>query len=363
MTSPLSAVSKNECRPGNHTLQSIAAPAAEDLKKTQQLYEETVLRSSEREYMQELLTGEGGSYIPAEFRSETASRIAGHLLQSEGKWIRATLCLLAARACGTGGESARRVAVAVELIHLATLIHDDVIDQAPIRRGIASVAGGWGNSVSVLLGDFLFSKAFKLLLSSGSVPSQKLLTLATGQMCLGEIKQLRYSTEADYKEKDYLEMIENKTASLMAAATASGAHLAGMDNEVAEQLHGYGHALGMAFQITDDVLDYTASTAALGKERGGDLRNGKVTLPLIHLYENDEKARRLAGGDGNGSPKTETVLRAMRENGSIEYAYAVGQRYGERAKECLSRVREAVGPSEALSSLCRLVDFVLNRTR
>ena len=363
MTSPASAASKEERPCAPLTLESITAPIAEDLRLTQILYEETILATAERRYIQALLGGEGGAYIPEAFRVETADQIARHLLRGEGKWIRAVVCLLGAKACGASGPAVRQVAVAVEVVHLATLVHDDVIDQAPIRRGIQSVSDGWGNSVSVLLGDFLFSKAFKLLLASGSVAAQTLLTVATGQMCLGEIKQLCYATDAEFKERDYLEMIENKTASLMAAASAAGGHFSGLPDEITEKVHGYGHALGMAFQITDDVLDYTASSSILGKERCGDLRNGKVTLPLIHLYEHNPAARAIVENNLPMEEKSQQLLEWMSEVGSIDYAYSVGRRYGDRAKAFLDEIKMEIGDSESLASLVHLVDFILNRNR
>lgn len=345
-------------------IDSIFQPIADELEQTKALYESTVLQTSERNYFHRLLCGEEEEFIPGEFRVEIAEQIAKHLMQSPGKWIRAALVLLSAKACGASNPCARQLAVAVEILHIATLVHDDIIDQAPMRRGVESVQAAWGNSIAVLMGDFLYSKAFKLLLASGSVAAQALLTRASGQMCLGEIKQLRFSGQNRMNERDYLEMIDNKTASLMSAAAASGGHASGISEEMAECLHKYGHCIGMAFQITDDILDYTAATDTLGKEQGGDLRSGKATLPLIHLFRNDGKtAQSILNSSAPIERKTQEMLALMKQMGSIEYAYSVGRRYGDRAKECLKILKAETGPSESLNSLHSLVDFILIRNR
>ncbi len=344
-------------------LDDLYKPIEEQLSLTQSLYNDTVLQSAERNYIHQLLSEEE-SIVQKEYRVDIADKIAEHLLQSRGKWIRASMVLLCAKACGVESIDVRQLAVAVELVHLATLIHDDIIDQADIRRGIASVQCGWGNSIAVLMGDFLYSKAFKLLLSSDSIKAQTLLAKATGQMCLGEIKQLRFNGNGAMTEPDYLEMIENKTASLMSAATASGGVIGGLSDEMVERLHEYGHAVGMAFQIADDILDYTSSTSELGKEQGGDLRNGKTTLPLIHLFQKDgENAHSILNSNGSIEHKTEQILSLMEEFGSIKYAYEVGQKYGSLAKKNLQAIKSVAGESEALTSLTNLVDFVLNRKR
>ncbi|MBN2326873.1 MAG: polyprenyl synthetase family protein [Candidatus Omnitrophica bacterium] len=345
-------------------LESIFQPVADELELTKSLYKKTVLQTAERNYIHRLLSGEEESYIPQEYRVEIADKVATHLLQSQGKWIRAAIVLLSAKSCGVSSEAARQLAVAVESVHLATLVHDDIIDQAAMRRGVESVQAVWGNSVAVLIGDFLLSKAFKLLLASASVHAQKLLTHATGQMCLGEIKQLRSSGRDGMAEQDYLEMIENKTASLMAAAAASGGRLGDISTRSVECLHAYGHSVGMAFQIADDILDYTASSITLGKEKGGDLRNGKATLPLIHLFQNDGKnVHSILSSPISDEQKIQAMLALMKEMGSIDYAYKVGRRYGERAKENLKTIEREIGASDSLNSLYALVDFVLTRKR
>ncbi len=363
MSSIASAFMNKELTPVEDSLKSIFKPIAEQLEFTQTLYNETVLATTERNYLEHLLYGESESFIPKEFRVPIADRIASHLLLTQGKWIRSALVLLSAGACGIKSEPVRQVAVAVELVHLATLIHDDIIDEAAMRRGVPSVPANWGNSIAVLMGDFLLSKAFKLLLASKSIPSQTFLTRATGQMCLGEIKQLRNSQLKNPQEKEYLEMIENKTASLMSAATASGGHLGELEENHIESFHTYGHAVGMAFQITDDVLDYTSSTSTLGKEQGGDLRNGKVTLPLIHLLQNHPTAKELVENTEHLSDQSDRLYQLMIDFGSFEYAYSVGRKYGEKAHKALNRLENSIEPSNCLISLHDLVDFILARRR
>lgn len=341
-------------------LELILSPIVHELNLTQELYRETILASAERSYFQEIIHG-AGNYVPDEFRVEIADQVAKHLLQTEGKWIRSALCLLSASACGKNGLQVHQVAVAVELVHLATLIHDDIIDQAPMRRGMQSVAGAWGNSVSVLMGDFLYSKAFRLLLASQSIPAQNIITQATGQMCLGEIKQLCFATDSNFNETGYLEMIENKTASLMAAACAAGAEFSPLEDTEIQKFHEYGHSLGMVFQITDDVLDYTSATDILGKEKCGDLRNGKVTLPLIHLFSQNGAVKDIVTSNEPVEDKSKKLIEAMYEHGSIEYAYSIGERYGEKAHRCLDHVKAFTGDSPSLQSLHQLVDFILSR--
>ncbi len=344
------------------TLEDIFEPISGHLTQTKKLYKSIVQNSAEKNYIHTLLSGYNESYIPEEFRVSVADRISHHLLQSDGKWIRASLVLLTADACGKCDEAASQVAVAVELLHLATLIHDDIIDEASLRRGVGSIPGQWGNSIAVLYGDFLFCKALKLLLESGSVGSQRLLIQAAEQMCLGEIKELIITEDRCYEERDYLEMIENKTASLMAAACASGGELGRLSEEHIEYLHEYGLSLGMAFQITDDVLDYTASTSILGKEQGWDLRNGKNTLPLIHLNNvKGSTVKMILEREESIDEKANQLLELMRHTGSIDYAYSVGIRYGENARKKLAAVEKEIGSSPSLQSLYYLIEFVLGR--
>lgn len=360
--SPLS--SDNRSTSISLSLDSVFIPIVDELKETQELYRVVMLESEERNLLEKLIRGDGAECAPAELRVAAADQISRHLLMAEGKWVRAGLVLLAGGLNHCDALPIRQVAVSVELVHLATLVHDDIIDQAPMRRGMRSVADGWGNSIAVLLGDLLFSKAFKLLLASGSERAQMWLTQATGHMCLGEIRELQYSFRYGINEEEYLEMISSKTASLMAAASASGGELAELSENSVSHLRTYGHALGMAFQIVDDVLDYTSTIDALGKQQGVDIQNEKATLPLIHLFEKQPvAAQTILASNRELDEKARRMTELMLESGSIEYAYSAGRRYGDLAYESLRSIEEEIGPSHCIAAMEQLIDFVLMRER
>ncbi len=343
------------------TLSRIWEPVADEMTAVRQLYNECVLASSERNHIHEILAGDGAEFLPEDFRVEVADRVSRHLLQAEGKWIRAGLVLLAGYSYGGRGLPLRQVAVAVELIHLATLIHDDVIDQSTTRRGQVSICYGWGNSIAVLVGDFLFSKAFKLLLESGCVASQRALAVATGQMCLGEIKQLHHVHRFLMSEREYLQTIENKTASLMAAAAQSGGELACCSGEITSMLSRMGHNFGMAFQIVDDILDYTSSLSIMGKEGGGDLRNGKITLPLIHLLQRRPEMLPLVSDPHRSPDFVDRLKREMEGVGSFQYSYNLARRYVDRARAELFRLRDDCKHPAGMDSLYELTELILTR--
>lgn len=362
MSSTVPAYSDGATQSTEISIQQICSPIQSELDRTKTLYETTILATAERNLLEKLVSGDGRLFVPEPFRVSVVDAISEHLLKGEGKWVRAAMALLSASAFGVKSESARQIATAVELVHLATLVHDDIIDEAPMRRGVETASNNWGNSIALLLGDFLFCKAFKLLLASKCIPAQTMLTHATGQMCLGEIRELEYTYHNGVNEADYLEMISCKTASLMAAATASGAELAGLDEATVQHMHGYGHCIGMAFQITDDVLDYTAHLSTLGKEQGVDVRNGKATLPLIHLFEREgEKAEAILDGDDSVEEKRGALLRLMNAIGSIDYSYSVGRKYGDLALEHLDAIGPKVKSLECVQSLRMLIGFILRR--
>ena len=345
------------------TLAEIYAPIQPELEEVKKLYRETILESPEQRHLHEILTGDRTDPITTQFRVEVVERISKHLLRAEGKWHRAGLTALAAATFDARGVSVHQVAAAVELVHRATLIHDDVIDEAEVRRGQQSVCSGWGNSVAVLVGDFLFCRAFKLLLASGSIPSQTALTIATGQMCLGEIKQLGQACQFATTESQYLETIGHKTASLIAAATAAGGYIAGVDEDICGRLDHFGYSVGMAFQITDDLLDYRSTAAKMGKEAGGDLRNGKLTLPLIHLVDRVPESRDLARKSSEDPKYTEALHTLMTESGSFDYAFALAQRYLDGARADLAQLRERGGAKDCLDALGLFLDFIYAREK
>lgn len=363
MIPPSSTSPPSPYRAAGPDLQSIYSPVLDDLKAVRKLFQETILESPERRHLHEILIGENGDVVPGEFRVEVVERITRHLIQAEGKWHRAAMTLLSAAMFGSRGVPVHQVAAAVELVHLSTLIHDDIIDEAEVRRGQKTVSSGWGNSIAVLLGDFLFCRAFKLLLASESVPSQTALTIATGQMCLGEIKQLGHSHQLTTTERDYMEMIGHKTAALMAAATAAGGYLAGVDEDLCGRLDHLGYTLGMAFQITDDVLDYRSNVSEMGKEAGGDLRNGKLTLPLIRLLALAPEMHGMAQASFNDPVSAERLREAMLERGCHEYAFEMAQRYLEEAHADIRYLRKRGGTVECIDAFEDFIQFILTRDR
>lgn len=231
--------------------------------------------------------------------------LASYIVASGGKRLRPLLTLAAARMCGYEGEHHWSLAAAVEFIHTATLLHDDVVDESGLRRGRDTANAVWGNQASVLVGDFLFSRSFQLMVNSGSIDVLRILSDASATIAAGEVLQLTTAGEPSTGVGDYMRVIEGKTAALFAAAAEVGAVIAGRPPEEAAALRQYGTELGIAFQLIDDRLDYDADQAALGKTVGDDFREGKVTLPIIIAYQNgteDERAFwQRTIGDGNCS--------------------------------------------------------------
>jgi octaprenyl-diphosphate synthase len=219
-------------------------------------------------------------------------QLAGYLIASGGKRLRPILTLASARLCGYEGERHRRLAAAVEFIHTATLLHDDVIDESDLRRGAKTANAVFGNEASVLVGDFLFSKSFQLMVEDGSIDVLRILSNASAIISEGEVLQLSTSNNSATSEQAYLEVARAKTAELFAAACRIGAVVAERPAAEEEALRTYGLNLGIAFQITDDVLDYSAEQERLGKEVGNDFREGKMTLPVILAISRGNEAER-----------------------------------------------------------------------
>jgi octaprenyl-diphosphate synthase len=331
------------------------------------------------------------------FRAELSSddpfvgELVTHVLTTRGKMLRPALTCLSALAAGGGTDARLRVAGAVELIHVASLIHDDVIDAADLRRGQASVNAVWGNQVAVLLGDFLFSKAFHMLARLRGEGIAAAMAAATVRMAQAEIKQIKYGNTPHTDEQIYFDIIDGKTAALTSAACRCGALTAGAGPDVADALATFGLEWGMAFQITDDTLDVTATADHLGKPIGGDIQTGKVTLPIIYALRDapDAKGRRLRqildsdadgaalrAGDGTGTAlhagtsgrggiaaarvsAFDEVHAILTAAGAIDRALSVARDRARRA----ARALEGVPPSAARDSLAGLVEFVTVRTR
>jgi len=272
------------------------------------------------------------------------NQVADYIIGAGGKRLRPMLLLLTAGALGESGSNsvgpeAHQLAAVVEFIHTATLLHDDVVDESALRRGRSTANAVWGNAASVLVGDFLYSRSFQLMVELDRVDVMRILADTTNTIAEGEVLQLLHVRNPDTDEASYLRVIERKTAVLFAAATRLGAMLAGADQATCDALHRYGLALGHAFQIADDVLDYAGGGAMLGKNLGDDLAEGKATLPLIHAMQHGDAPTREAlraaikHGDAAALPQ---VLAAIEGSRSLAYSLALARRYAWDAESELS---------------------------
>jgi octaprenyl-diphosphate synthase len=284
------------------------------------------------------------------------NQIGEHIVAAGGKRLRPLLLLLASRALGHSGADAHQLAAVIEFIHTATLLHDDVVDESDLRRGRHTANALWGNAPSVLVGDFLYSRSFQLMVELDRVEVMRILADTTNAIAEGEVLQLLHVRNPDTDEAAYLRVVERKTAVLFAAATRLGALLADADRDTQQQLLNYGLKLGYAFQIADDVLDYSADESALGKHLGDDLAEGKATLPLIHaMARSDEHTRQrlrriIELGDSAAMPE---VLEAIRATGSLEYSRQRALAYAAEAEASLAGLEENAAVA-ALRGLARL---------
>ncbi len=308
--------------------------------------------------------------VEQEFVQHIQSRVAlipemGRYIQkSGGKRVRPAVLLMSARLSGYTGDRAVLYAAVVEFIHTATLVHDDIIDGADMRRGRLAAHSRWGNDITVLLGDYLYIKSMALALTHDSLDLVRLLCDVTLRMIEGELYQLTKAGDVDIAEEEHFEIIRRKTAFLFGGCAQIGGLLGkvGPDREAA--LREYGFNLGVAFQLVDDLLDYTADQEALGKPIGGDLREGKVTLPIIILRERaGEEAyslvRTIVAERAVTPEQWREVLRLLKESRATELAYERAVEYAERAKACLS----IFPPSRERDALMALPDYVLSRDR
>ena len=288
------------------------------------------------------------------------NQISDHIIAAGGKRLRPMLVVLAARALGNSGTAPHRLAAIVEFIHTSTLLHDDVVDESDLRRGRKTANALWGNAPSVLVGDFLYSRSFQLMVELDSMPVMRVLADTTNQIAEGEVLQLLHVHNPDTDEATYLRVIERKTAVLFAAATRLGALQAGASEAVQQRLHDYGMNLGLAFQIADDVLDYTADAADLGKNLGDDLAEGKATLPLIHAMRHSDATVRerlrtiVADGDGAAMPE---VLAAIHATAGLEYSQRRAMEYAQAAERALDGLDE----NDAVAALRGLAQYAVER--
>jgi octaprenyl-diphosphate synthase len=288
-------------------------------------------------------------------------QISEYIVAGGGKRLRPALVLLAARACGYEGDKHYTLAAVIEMIHTATLLHDDVVDESKLRRGHATANATFGNAASVLVGDFLYSRAFQLMVGVGSVRVLEILSEATNVIAEGEVMQLMNSGNPDIDEARYLTVIQRKTAKLFEAAAQLGAVLGGAAAEREAALARYGMHLGTSFQLVDDVLDYKGEQSAIGKNPGDDLAEGKMTLPLIRAIavgNPDDAALVRTAIEGKRLAEFAPVMAVLERTGSLDYAVQYAIRESELAASCV----DGLPPSSYRQSLLELASFAARRT-
>ena len=295
-------------------------------------------------------------------------QLAAHIVAAGGKRLRPLLTLASARLCGYPGPDggARHVdlAACVEFIHTATLLHDDVVDESRLRRGLASANAIFGNKASVLVGDFLFARAFQLMVEDGSLEVLSILSRAAATIAEGEVLQLQTQNDLSTTEDQYLQVIQGKTAALFAAACEVGAVLAGRPSREQQALAAFGMNLGIAFQLVDDALDYAANEATLGKTVGDDFREGKVTLPVLAAWQAGDEAerafwRRTIEDGSQDDGDLDRALRLMAERGAIEATLARAHGFAVASRQALNVFPD--GPARCI--LADVADFAVSRAR
>lgn len=288
------------------------------------------------------------------------NQIGHYIINSGGKRLRPLLVLLAARACGYEGKEHLTMAAVIEFIHTSTLLHDDVVDESDTRRGNKTANEVWGNAASVLVGDFLYSRSFEMMVKPGIMKIMQVMSEATNVIAEGEVLQLLNCHDADTTQARYMEVIHRKTAKLFESATHMGPILA-QKPELEASFITYGKHLGAAFQLIDDALDYTADAEELGKNIGDDLAEGKPTLPLIYVLENGSESEKLIirrAIETEGITLLNEVTHIIQNSGAIAFTQNVAQKEAELAKQALSELAE----SDLKQALLSLADLAVNRT-
>ena len=296
-------------------------------------------------------------------KHEKIAEIILHVSRYKGKRFRPALLLLSAQSCGKLVPQHLDLAVVVELVHIATLIHDDIIDEATVRRHVPSVNSIWGREISILLGDYIWSRGFTILASMDSQLSTYIMSQTVNVMCEGELVQLQRRYDLSLTEEEYMDIIERKTASLCATSCRLGAMFAGANRKIQEALTRYGLKVGLAFQIVDDCLDIVGTEGEMGKSLSTDLKKGKLTLPLIKLVGNLPEANRKSTCtwifQNFATPNRASILELFSEHEAVEYSLNKARHYVEEAKEEISVLPE----SEYKTSLLQLADHVVSRNR
>lgn len=293
---------------------------------------------------------------------ELISEISGYLIESGGKRLRPVLTLASAQLFNYKGEKAVSLAACVEFIHTATLLHDDVVDESVLRRGRASANHLWGNQASVLVGDFLFSRAFELMVEQESLPALHVLSKVSSTIAQGEVLQLLHINDLEMTTEKYLEIVHAKTATLFEAAARIGAIIGQGTEEEEQKLADFGHNLGMAFQLVDDILDYTADEKTLGKAIGDDFREGKITLPVIYGYQASNHIEkefwlRVMVNLIQGESDFDHACTLLKKHNVFEETFSVANQYIQKAEQAL----KSFPSSQIKDALLETCAFVMQR--
>jgi octaprenyl-diphosphate synthase len=294
-------------------------------------------------------------------RVPLVEKIGDYIISAGGKRLRPLLVLLAGKALGHQGDELRLLAATIEFLHTSTLLHDDVVDKSDLRRGRSTANAQWGNAPSVLVGDFLYARSFEMMVTLGSMPVMRIISQATRVIAEGEVLQLSKVRDASTTEETYMEVIRGKTAMLFEASTHSAAALVGARPEQCEALRTFGDALGIAFQLVDDLLDYKGEASALGKNVGDDLAEGKPTLPLIYTMREGtaEQANLVRSAiQKGGIENLESIRSAVEASGALDYTARLAREHADRAIACL----DALPDSEYRDALAELTRFAVART-
>ena len=294
-------------------------------------------------------------------RVPLVEKIGHYIISAGGKRLRPLVVLLSARACGADSSEQHSLAAIIEFLHTATLLHDDVVDTSDLRRGRSTANALWGNAPSVLVGDFLYSRAFEMMVALGNMQVMQILANATNVIAEGEVLQLSKVRDANTDEATYMEVIRSKTAMLFEAASHSAAVLAGAKADQVEALREFGDALGIAFQLMDDLLDYSGDAAEMGKNVGDDLAEGKPTLPLIYTMRHgtEGQAALVRQAIQKGGTEDITPIReAVTASGALDYTARLAQQHADRAIALL----DTLPASEYRDALEQLARFAVKRS-